>query len=223
MFCKTCGTPVPVGVKYCPQCGTPAGGNAGRTAAGGKTVQKSRTSGRPPVMAIAVGVIFIVAVIALVIFLFRLIFGNGYEKPIKALAQGMEEQDGEKVLSAFSEKTIRYLEDGYQMDTRDVERYYNDYIYIMTDENLEDEDYTIEYEIESSKKLSRDDIKDIRDELKDNYDIREDISEAREVDVVFTVFVDDIEEDQIDVEMDVLKIEGDWYISFLTTDDLPSL
>ena len=95
--------------------------------------------------------------------------------------------------------------------------------YQMTDENLEDEDYTIEYEIESSKKLSRDDIKDIRDELKDNYDIREDISEAREVDVVFTVFVDDIEEDQIDVEMDVLKIEGDWYISFLTTDDLPSL
>ena len=85
---------------------------------------------------------------------------------MKALAQGMEEQDGEKVLSAFSEKTIRYLEDGYQMDTRDVERYYNDYIYIMTDENLED---------------------------------------------------------QIDVEMDVLKIEGDWYISFLTTDDLPSL
>ena len=90
-------------------------------------------------------------------------------------------------------------------------------------EAMEDEDYTIEYEIESSKKLSRDDIKDIRDELKDNYDIREDISEAREVDVVFTVFVDDIEEDQIDVEMDVLKIEGDWYISFLTTDDLPSL
>ena len=77
--------------------------------------------------------------------------------------------------------------------------------------------------LKAVKKLSRDDIKDIRDELKDNYDIREDISEAREVYVVFTVFVDDIEEDQIDVEMDVLKIEGDWYISFLTTDDLPSL
>ena len=57
MFCKNCGTPVPDGVKFCPQCGTPAGGNAGRTAAGGKTVQKSRTSGRPPVMAIAVCVI----------------------------------------------------------------------------------------------------------------------------------------------------------------------
>ena len=54
--------------------------------------------------------------------------------------------------------------------------------------------------------------------MKESLGIREDISDAREVDAVFTIYVDDSEEDTIDVSMDVIKVDGKWYISYGSID-----
>ena len=70
------------------------------------------------------------------------------------------------------------------MDGRDFEREYDSFIAVFTDEDLEGEDFKVECKIEDSEKLNKDDIKDIRDDLKESLGIREDISDAREVDIL---------------------------------------
>ena len=212
MFCKNCGTPVPDGVSFCPQCGTPTGMNPAGAAGG----QKNTAYGakKRPYLAIGLIAVLAVAAIILIVFLGRLIFGGGYKKPIKTFVQGMEEEDGEKILSAFSKKTVDELEDMSGLDKRDFEREYDDFIQIFTDEDLDGEDIKLKYKIEDSEKLNKDDIKDIRDELKDSLGVREDISAAREVDIVLTIYIDDEEEDKVDVSMDVIKVDGKWYINY---------
>ena len=83
MFCKNCGAQIKDGAKFCPKCGTPAG-NTNPKAAG-----RTQTAKKPPYLAI--GLVAAVAVVAVIILFFvgRLIFGKGYEKPIKTLAKGI--------------------------------------------------------------------------------------------------------------------------------------
>ena len=216
MFCKNCGSPIADGIKFCPHCGTAVGGNDSAAAAAGHYPVQNKK--RPPYLAAGVLVVLAALAITIVILLVRFIFGGGYKKPIQTLAEGMEQEDGEKVLSAFSKKTVDALEDSSGMDGRDFEREYDSFIAVFTDEDLEGEDFKVECKIEDSEKLNKDDIKDIRDDLKESLGIREDISDAREVDAVFTIYVDDSEEDTIDVSMDVIKVDGKWYISYGSID-----
>ena len=139
---------------------------------------------------------------------------QGYEKPIKTLMKGVEEQDGEMILSAFSENTIEAMEDQSGLDKKDLEDMMEEqFEYMFSGEDWEDEDVEFKYEIEDSKKLDKDDIKDIEDELKDYWDVREDISAARELDVTMTIYVDGDEEDDNDATIEVIKVDGKWYIN----------
>ena len=81
------------------------------------------------------------------------------------------------------------------------------------DEEYEDEDLEFKYKIEDNEKLDKDDIKDIKDELKDYYNIREDIKAARELDVTLTVYVDGEEEEDSEETLTVIKVDGKWYLS----------
>ncbi|MBC5688771.1 zinc ribbon domain-containing protein [Mediterraneibacter sp. NSJ-55] len=216
MFCKNCGAQLNEGAKFCPKCGTPAvngnaGGNSRGYQGGASPVQPQK---KPPYLAIGLIAIVVVVVIVLAAVLGKTVFGKGYEKPIKNLIKGVEEQDGEIILSAFSENTIEAMEDQSGYDKKDLEDMMEEeFEYMFSGEDWEDADLEFKYEIEDSKKLDKDDIKDIEDELKDYWDIREDISAARELDVTMTVYVDGDEEDDNDATIEVIKVDGKWYIN----------
>lgn len=216
MFCKNCGAQLNEGAKFCPKCGTPAvngnaGGNSGGYQGGASPVQPQK---KPPYLAIGLIAIVVVVVIVLAVVLGKTVFGKGYEKPIKTLMKGVEEQDGEMILSAFSENTIEAMEDQSGLDKKDLEDMMEEqFEYMFSGEDWEDEDVEFKYEIEDSKKLDKDDIKDIEDELKDYWDVREDISAARELDVSMTIYVDGDEEDDNDATIEVIKVDGKWYIN----------
>lgn len=217
MFCKNCGAQINEGSKFCPKCGTPAG-NAGGAAPGGTQGGYGgggsvRTAKKPPYLAIGVVAVVAVVVIVAAVLIGKAIFGKGYEKPLKTLIKGVEEQDGEMILSAFSEKTIDAMEEQSGMKKSELEDMMEEeFEYMFTDEDIDGDDIEIKYEVEKVKKLDKDDIKDIEDELKDYYDIKEDISAARELDVVLTTYIDGDEEDEEDVELIVIKVDGKWYL-----------
>ena len=216
MFCKNCGAQLNEGARFCPKCGTPAvngnaGGNSGGYQGGASPVQSQK---KPPYLAIGLIAIVVVVVIVLAVVLGKTVFGKGYEKPIKTLIKGVEEQDGEMILSAFSENTIEAMEDQSGIDRIEQEDMMDlKFEYRFSGEVWVDEDVEFKYEVEDSKKLDKDDIKDIEDELKDYWDVREDISAARELDVTMTIYVDGDEEDDNDATIEVIKVDGKWYIN----------
>ena len=211
MFCKNCGAQIAEGAKFCPKCGASVGNvNAGNN---GETGQVE-TGKKPPYLAIGLIAVIAVVVIILAVVLGKTVFGKGYEKPIKNLIKGVEEQDGEMILSAFSDETIEALEDEMGVDRKDLEDMMEEeFEYMFSDEEYEDEDLEFKYKIEDNEKLDKDDIKDIKDELKDYYNIREDIKAARELDVTLTVYVDGEEEDDSEETLTVIKVDGKWYLS----------
>ena len=142
-------------------------------------------------------------------------FGRGYVKPLKAFVKGIEQEDGEKILSAYSKKTVKEMEDIYGVEGRKLEKQLEkNSIYMLTGEDLEGKDIKIKYKIEDNEKLDKDDIKDIEKELKEYMDIREDISAARELEVAFTIYGDGDKEDEVDVTMEVIKVDGKWYLNW---------
>ena len=217
MFCKNCGAPLKEGAKFCSKCGTPVSINASG-AVGGKNekytegrTSYSQTQKRLPYLAIGVIVlgVIVLAVVG------KFVFGRGYVKPVKAFVKGIEQEDGEKMLSAYSENTIKKMEDNFGVKGRKLEKQMEkNSLYMITEEDLDGEDIKIKYKIEDNKKLDKEDIKDIKKDLKEFMDIREDISAARELDVVFTIYVDGDEEDETDITMQVIKVDGKWYINW---------
>ena len=208
MFCKNCGTQLKEGAKFCPKCGTPAanvntGGNGGGYQGGASPVQPQK---KPPYLAIGLIAIVVGVVIVLAVVLGKSVFGKGYEKPIKTMVKGVEEQDGRVISSVFPEKTVEAMEDELGFDKKDFE-------YIFSRKDWENKDVKVKYEIEYNKKLDKDAIEDIEDEIKKELDIREDISAARELDVTMTVYVDGDEEDDNDTTIEVIKVDGNWYIN----------
>lgn len=217
MFCKNCGAPLKEGAKFCSKCGTPVSVDASG-AVGGKNVNyreggtsSPQTQKRPPYLAIGVIVlgVIVLAVVG------KFVFGRGYVKPVKAFVKGIEQEDGEKILSAYSKNTIKKMEDNFGVKGRKLEKQMEkNSLYMITEEDLDGEDIQIKYKIEDNKKLDKEDIKDIKKDLKEFMDIREDISAARELDVVFTIYVDGDEEDETDITMEVIKVDGKWYINW---------
>ena len=107
------------------------------------------------------------------------------------------------------------MEDNYGLEGRKLEKYWEkNAIYALTSEELEGKDIKIKYKIEDNEKLDKDDIKDIEKELKEYMDIREDVSAARELEVSFTIYEDGDKEDEVDVTMEVIKVDGKWYLNW---------
>lgn len=211
MFCKNCGAQIKDGAKFCPKCGTPAG-NTNPKAAG-----RTQTAKKPPYLAI--GLVAAVAVVAVIILFFvgRLIFGKGYEKPIKTLAKGIEQDDGEIIQGAFTETALDWSKEYSGLSSRELEKNWSSsWRYNISGEDLEDEDIKVKYKIVDVKKLDKDDIKDLKKEQKESYGFRDDITAARELDVVFTVYVDGDEEEETDMTVTVIKVDGKWYIGWGT-------
>ncbi|WP_282924052.1 zinc-ribbon domain-containing protein [Mediterraneibacter massiliensis] len=210
MFCKNCGAQLNEGVKFCSKCGAPAAGgdNSGQQDDSNTRAQAAK---KPPYLAIGAIVLGVIVLLLAGKFL----FGRGYVKPLKAFVKGIEQEDGEKILSVYSKKTVKKMEDNFGLEGRKLEKYWEkNAIYALTSEELEGKDIKIKYKIEDNEKLDKDDIKDIEKELKEYMDIREDVSAARELEVAFTIYEDGDKEDEVDVTMEVIKVDGKWYLNW---------
>lgn len=161
-----------------------------------------------PVIIGAAAVVFI-AVVALVA---STVFGKGYEAPVKykvAVIKG----DFSNLEKMAPKEYWDYYEEKYDADVADViedlEDEYEDALEAIEDEY--GDNFKISYKVTDKKELSDKKLSTIRDNLKDNYGIaKKSVTDGYKLDVELKIKGSE-DEDENEVEMIVVKIDGKWY------------
>lgn len=218
-FCSNCGSEMKEGSVFCSNCGTKTADSL-QQATGNTQGMPNYTSNsytgvsqqmnKPnnnKIIGMAVVGVAALAVLFIVFKLFGAITTPGYEKPIKYVCEGIEKGSFKTMMKAFPEYITDQLEDRYGEDLDDQ----------MDDlvESLEDEygkRVKVSYKITDKDKLDKDDIEDLEDRIKYNYDEKVKIKEAYELEVSMKIKgSEDKDEDETDVT--VIKIGSKWYLS----------
>ena len=123
MFCRSCGTQMDEGVKFCPNCGTPTEGPMGN--AGQGTAPVAPPTGKKKLPYVAIG-----AIVATVVLIVAAIFGvrafmrddsgkevssesvekaDSSEALIGKMVEGFMERDLEKIMSLYPEVVLEAI------------------------------------------------------------------------------------------------------------------
>ncbi|MFT3950515.1 MAG: zinc ribbon domain-containing protein [Oscillospiraceae bacterium] len=232
-FCTSCGAALSDDAGFCTSCGaktaqavapqpapvvTPTPVPAGATVAQGtpldsfKKKVKEIWTGPNRNKIIGIAAIAVVAIIVLCIL--ASLLGGGYKKPIDNLFKGMEKGDEDKFFSAFPKEA----EDQFKSYSS-ILGSSSSFLDSITDE-LEDkygDDIKISYKVKDKDKMDKDDLDDLEDDYKDKYDEKVKITKGYELTLDVTIKGDD-DKDTDDMDITVLKIDGDWYVDFSSFD-----
>ena len=242
MFCRNCGTQVDDNQKFCPNCGAAlmqdqGGQNAGTQNPGGyeqvkyniyqqPEVQSPKKKSHLPVIivSIVVGVLVIIAAAAGIFFVLRNRSGEGsglpfsekkssYTDPIDTLMEGMEKQDGDIMLSAFSDGTIEILEEQSGYSRSEIADMFEELFTGSMGMDVKAGSYQIDYEIDEETDITGSDLEDIQDEF-DMQGLDEEIEEAKALELTMIVGMESITDETFEdsMELQVIKIDGKWYI-----------
>lgn len=198
-FCKQCGNQMADNEVVCASCGAsqePIPQNIINSVAAEEGKSKS---GNGKFIAV------IVAIVVIILIALKLIFGTAaYEKPLKNFFEGIEDKDGDKIEEAFPEFYGDKMTKLYDFDDVADELY----------DRLEDEfgkNIKISYKIKDKEKIDKDDLEDIEEEIKDDYDEKVKVSKGYELELKLKV-KGKKDKDEHTSELEVYKIDGDWYI-----------
>ncbi len=214
-FCGKCGAELPDEAMFCTACGenfstTPEAPVAPENDFI-KKVMEYKKFFLPG--GIALGAIILVIVLISV-------FSSSPKDAVKNYVNGNFNGDYDAYNAMQPDEVWEYLEKEYDTDRPDEKDY--EETYEATLEELEEEygkDVSVSYKITDEDELDEDDLKDIRNTLKDTYNIaKKDITAAYELDVELTIEGDDDEETK-DATFIVYKYNGDWYVQDVDFDD----
>ena len=226
MFCSRCGNEIKGDGKFCPKCGAPvkpvqsqdenvSGGNtqgysysqgaapSGSPVGTGAPVSKKR----PPYVAIGAIVLVVILLIVGIRFIF---FRDTYETPIKNMVKVMEDRDVDAAMELIPENFLDAAEGLTGMTKEEMADMLEEDLLDAFDQYIGD--IEIDYEIGDTRDLSQSELRDISDEY---MGVLGDIEEGKEVEFSYEMYVDgELEEESSDDEtINVVKIDGKWYIS----------
>jgi len=224
-FCPSCGTAVEEGTKFCPGCGSTL-----EVAAAAETVEapqaetnadgfegadqtpKGPMAGKEKYIGIGVVAVVGILVIVLIVSLFKMIFGGSAEDAVDdILTATYEDGDFDVMFDYVPEEFVDYLKEEADMDDDDWDEMLEE-LQEEAEEEAEDyKDYDISWEIKDTDECDEDDIEDMVDTIKDYYDIKLDIDEMVKIEVEIVMENEDGEEEEMDEEYTMIKVDGDWY------------
>lgn len=207
-FCGNCGTNIPEGSPFCPTCGAPAPAPENQPA-GGKKMDIKKL--------IIAGVAVVVAVV-LCIVLFTSC-SSGPEKVVDDYLTAMFKEFNveEAMETCLHEDVIEEAKDqagdSYDMMIDALQEQFDD-----IEEAMEEEDGSIDWDIKEVDDMKKSKLEDYEEMYEDEFDLEVTDGKIVEVEVVFSSDDDEKEED---IELEVIKVDGDWYIA--STDAFTSI
>lgn len=204
-FCGNCGTTIPEGSPFCPTCGAPAPAPA--PAQGGNKFDLKK---------IIIAGVAVVLVVVLCIVLFSSCGGGGGasspEKVVdKFLTAAYKDFDAEATFKCMMPEDI--IDEQMEKEDMEPDEAYEEFQDKLDDlkEAFEDNDVKISWEIGDVDELDKDDIKDIQEIYEDQMDLDIEIEDAATVEVELIAEADG-DENSMDMDWSVVKIDGDWYV-----------
>lgn len=177
--------------------------------------------GQPPkknsgksVVFIVIGIIVLIAIVVAVIFGVRsCTAGNSYTDPVESFMEGMEKQDGDKIMDAFSDGTIKALEEESGYSESELADMFEQMFIGSLGTDINVGAYQIDYEILDEEDLSSDEIADIQEEF-DAQGLDEKIQDAKALEINMIVSMEELTDETYEESMDlqVIKVGGKWYI-----------
>ena len=190
-FCGNCGSNIPEGSPFCPNCGAPAQSAQAATA--------EKTGNGLDVKKIIIGGVAVVLVVLFCV----LIFGGCSSGPEKAVDNMMEaiykDFDKDAAVDLIHEDMSK------EIGAKDSAKYLTN----LWEDLKEDDEVELEWKIDKVKDVDEDDLEDIQDLYDDRYDLE--VTDAKEVKVEYTIYEDGDEEEDDKLKVTVVKIDGDWY------------
>lgn len=217
-ICKNCGNPIPDEAVICTNCGAAVeqpqqtgGGTQKLTDMGNTFVEKLKTDRK--VLGISIGVA--VLAIAAVVVLWVIVGPGGYNKAVKSYIDFSILGKTELAEELMPKSVWDYLEDEEILDMGDfIDAYdeqYEEYVLPALEEEF-GENIRVKYKVTDEDELSERKMEDLRDYLKDQYDVsRRDVKKAYEVEIEATV-IGDKDEDTDSMDCVVVNIAGKWYV-----------
>lgn len=213
-FCSNCGTNIEDETKGCPVCNSgteESNETTNQTKANVKDVaNKLKTqikNNKKRFLAFgAVAIVLVVLIVAVSIL-------GSYERAIDTYIDVVKGKF-EKIEKMAPPAYWDYFEDTYDMDVKDLIENLKDASDSILDD-LEEEygdNIKISYKVTDADQLDKDDLKEIKDSLKDRYDIaKKSVTDAYELDVELKI-VGSEDEDEEEMECYAVKIDGKWYL-----------
>lgn len=222
MYCTNCGAKNEDGAKFCVKCGEKLNNSSlGR---------KIEVTEKTPYFEQAVGkkskevhkkikiipvVILLILVVAVVIFPKFIMSGQAEKKIIKEFMEAEMTGDAEKIIDILPEEILEIAKTEGGMSRNELAeemRKQFDSV-IGTLESTYGEDWKYSYKINSIKKLSQEDMEDIKDMYSDDLEMKLDISEAKTAKVEVNVRGDNLD-NTLTLDVNLLKIKNKWYLDF---------
>lgn len=227
-FCTKCGATLEDNAAFCTLCGekfdtaaeaAPAANNGEETIldkfkanANAEGIKKLKEN---PNFAKFVGIGAAALALIIIIAILSSILGSGYKKPVKNLFKGLEDGDAKSLMKAMHEIQIDNMKDASDMTKKELEDELDDMLEEIHD-LMEDEygkKFKISYKIVDEDKLDKDDLKDLEDELEDDWDEKKlKVTKAYELDIEYEIKGKD-DDDAKEMSLTVAKVNGDWCLT----------
>ena len=220
MFCTECGAKNEDSAKFCVDCGAKLGNSNVRI----KIPTPSETDSgmnkkviRKPRKKINVIPIIILLILAVAVVTFpRLILsGQSEKKLIKEFIKAEMTADGEKVIEILPDEIVEAAETQGGMTKNEFIKAVQEQLNsaMNTVVNTYGEEWKYSYEIKSIKKASQEDIEEWKNTYKDGFEMDVDISEGKICEVEINFHGNEIRNTS-NIELNLVKIRGKWYIDF---------
>ena len=200
--CSACGAELAPGAAFCTNCGTAVVAPKAATAPLQFKLSKKGILG---IIAGAVGAVLI----GLIILLIGALSSNSEEDAIDLYFQATCYADVDAAMDCYPEEFMKALMEAQDMKKSDLKEELKDEL-----EEAEDEygDFVrYEFEIVDEEELDKDDLEYYVEMIEEYYDIKLDITAAKEVEIEFVI---EFEDDEIEDEATfvLVEVDGSWYI-----------
>lgn len=235
MICQNCGTDITENIGFCPVCGKQLGmannnneyvqqgytqnvfiqqgySQNGYAPQGNMPVAQQPKKDKKKIVIVAI-IGFVVALLLLILFLFR---GRSFDSTLKKYINGQLKGDAGQIIELMPDELIDAIcEEEAFLNKKEL--------VIELDEMLEEELKKIEeiygkgwkysYEIVEEEDYTTSEVRDLRKEYQEDYEIKLDITEIKEVKVEITMSSkDDSLENTTSMRIQFMKIGNSWYI-----------
>lgn len=179
-----------------------------------EVTKKSQKESRRKIKIVPI-IILLVLVAAVVVFPKFIMSGQAEKKIIKEFVKAEMTGDAEKIIDILPEEVLEIAKTEGGMsrnELAEVMRKQFDSV-IGTLESTYGEDWKYSYKINSIKKVSQEDLEDIKDMYSNDLELELDISEAKTAEVEINVSGNQIENSNT-LDVSLIKVGGTWYLDF---------
>ncbi len=212
VFCGYCGAKNREDAAFCEECGAPLDNSTHVASRSNPVKEKPEAHKRNRIVGISIVAVIVAACIAIVVGIFG---GRSYKSTADKFIKATFEADGKAMLSLIPEKMIKAACDEADMTERELAKEITQSLEDTVDYyNRHYDEWSYSYEIAEVKDISGEDLKDIKENYKDEFGVKVKAAKTVTVEVIITLDGDTMK-NKASIQM--IKVGNSWYL------DAPSM